>query len=168
IEAFSRAITDKFNFDRKMLVSFLCGVGFLGSLAFASGAGLYWLDIVDHYINQYALVIAGILECLVVAWFLKAHILRNHINAVSDWRLNRLWDFAISILTPGILLVIFVTNLIAELRRPYGGYDVKALVILGGFWLLATLLVGIALSMPKWDKQKLGYDHFAQEDKLLV
>ncbi|MFH1347999.1 MAG: sodium-dependent transporter, partial [Candidatus Margulisiibacteriota bacterium] len=133
-----------------------------------TGAGLYWLDIVDHYINQYGLVLAGILECLVVGWFLKARVLRTHINAVSDWSVNRLWDFAISILTPGILLVIFITNLIGEFRKPYGGYDVTALLLLGGLWLVATLLVGIALSLPKWDKKKLEYDHFAEEDKLLV
>ena len=168
IEAFSRAITDKFDLNRRMVVSTLCVIGFLGSLIFASGAGLYWLDIVDHYINQYGLVLAGILECVIVGWFLKARVLRTHINAVSDWSINRLWDFAISILTPGILLVIFITNLIGEFRKPYGGYDISALVLLGGLWLLATLLVGVALSLPKWDKKKLEYDHFAEEDKLLV
>lgn len=168
IEAFSRAITDKFDLNRRMVVSTLCVIGFLGSLIFASGAGLYWLDIVDHYINQYGLVLAGILECVIVGWFLKARVLRTHINAVSDWSINRLWDFAISILTPGILLVIFITNLIGEFRKPYGGYDVSALVLLGGLWLLATLLVGVAFSLPKWDKKKLKYDHFAEEDKLLV
>jgi NSS family neurotransmitter:Na+ symporter len=168
IEAFSRAITDKFNLNRRTVVDVLCIIGFLGSLIFATGAGLYWLDIVDHYINQYGLVLAGILECLVVGWFLKAHVLRTHINAVSDWNVNRLWDFAIRILTPGILLIIFIRNLMGEFRRPYGDYDVLALLLLGGLWLIATLLAGIALSAPKWDKKKLEYDHFAEEDKLLV
>jgi NSS family neurotransmitter:Na+ symporter len=168
IEAFSRAITDKFELSRKMVVNILCVVGFLGSLIFATGAGLYWLDIVDHYINQYGLVLAGILECVIVGWFLKAHVLRTHINAVSDWGINRLWDYAICILTPGILLIILVSNLLGEFRKPYGGYDIYALLLLGGFWLLATLLAGILLSLPKWDKKRLEYDHFAEEDKLLV
>jgi len=168
IEAFSRAVTDKFDLNRRAVVNVLCVVGFLGSLIFATGAGLYWLDIVDHYINQYGLVLAGILECVVVGWFLRAHVLRTHINAVSDWSVNRLWDFAISILTPGILLIIFISNLIGEFRKPYGGYDVFALLLLGGLWLIATLLVGVGLSFPKWDRRKLEYDHFAEEDKLLV
>ncbi|NQT28951.1 MAG: sodium-dependent transporter, partial [Candidatus Saganbacteria bacterium] len=168
IEAFSRAITDKFNLNRKMLVTLLCVLGFLGSLIFASGAGLYWLDIVDHYINQYGLVLAGILECIIVGWVLKARVLRTHINAVSDWNINRLWDFAICIVTPGILFIIFITNLIGEIRHPYGGYNLLALILLGGLWLLATVLIGIGLSIPKWDKKKLEYNHFAEEDKLLV
>ncbi len=168
IEAFARAITDKFDLERKKVVTGLCLTGFLGSLVFASGAGLYWLDIVDHYINQYGLVMAGILECLIVGWFLKAHVLRTHINAVSDWNLNKFWDFAISWLTPGILLVILVTNLIGEFRKPYGGHDVTALALLGGFWLVATVIAALILSRPKWDKRKLEYDHFAEEDKLLV
>ncbi|MFC1540519.1 sodium-dependent transporter, partial [Candidatus Margulisiibacteriota bacterium] len=168
IEAFSRAVTDKFNLKRRTVVDALCLSGFLGSLVFATGAGLYWLDIVDHYINQYGLVLAGLLECLIVGWFLKARVLRTHINAVSDWNINRLWDFAVSILTPGILALIFFRNLIIEFRRPYGDYDVLALVLLGGLWLVATLLVGIGLSVPGWDKKRLEYDHFAEEDKLLV
>ncbi len=168
IEAFSRAITDKFDFSRQRVVSLLCLTGFLGSLIFASGAGLYWLDIVDHYINQYGLVIAGILECLVVGWVLKARVLRTHINAVSDWGVNRLWDFAIKIVTPGILTIILVSNFINEFNKPYGGYDVLALILLGGIWLSATLLIGLGLSLPKWDQKKLEYDHFTQEDKLLT
>jgi len=168
IEAFSRAVTDKFDLDRRMVVSLLCLAGFLGSLVFATGAGLYWLDIVDHYINQYGLVLAGILECLIVGWFLKARVLRTHINAVSDWSVNRFWDLAISILIPAILLVILVSNLIGEFGKPYGGYDVNALLVLGGLWLLATLLAGVILSLPAWDRKKLEYDHFAGEDRLLV
>jgi len=168
IEAFSRALTDKFSLARQKAVTGLCIVGFFGSLIFASGAGLYWLDIVDHYINQYGLVLAGILECLVVGWFLKARVLRTHINAVSDWRINRLWDFAIKIITPGILSIILVNNLINEFSKPYGGHNILALVLLGGLWIIATLLVGFGLSLPKWDKKKLEYDHFAKEDKLLV
>ncbi|MBU0502593.1 MAG: sodium-dependent transporter [Candidatus Margulisbacteria bacterium] len=168
VEAFSRAITDKFYFNRQVVVSSVCVLGFAGSLIFATGTGLYWLDIIDHYINQYGLVLAGILECLVVAWVLKAKVLRNHISAVSDWNLPRLWDFAITFITPGILLVIFISNLINEFQKPYGGYDVKALAILGGSVLAATLLISFILSAPKWDKKKLDYDHFAEEDKLLV
>lgn len=168
IEAFSRAITDKYELNRNIVISSLCVIGFLGSLIFASGAGLYWLDIVDHYINQYGLVLAGILECLVVGWFLKARVLRTHINAVSDWSINRLWDFAIKIFTPGVLLIILVSNIINEFKKPYGGYDILALILLGGLWLLATLLIGIGLGIPKWNKDKLEYDHFAHEDKLLV
>src|SRR3989339_422507 len=168
IESFSRAITDKFAWNRQLIVTVLCFFGFFGSLIFASGAGLYWLDIVDHYINQYGLILAGILECLVVGWFLKAKVLRNHINAVSDWNLNRFWDFTIRILTPGILLVILISNLINEFQQPYGGYNVNALILLGGGVLLTTLLIGWGLSLPKWDKKKLEYNHFAEEDKLLV
>ncbi|MFH1541571.1 MAG: sodium-dependent transporter [bacterium] len=168
IEAFSRSVTDKFDFNRKVVVTVVCSFGFLGSLIFATGAGLYWLDIVDHYINQYGLVLAGILECLVVGWVLKAKVLRNHINAVSDWQLNRFWSLAIRFFTPAILIIILVSNTISELSKPYGGYDVNALLFLGGLWIIATLLLAFGLSLPKWDQQKLDYDHFAHEDKLLV
>ncbi|MFH1542290.1 MAG: sodium-dependent transporter [bacterium] len=168
VEAFTRSVTDKFDFKRTTVVSWLCLIGFGGSLVFATGAGLYWLDIVDHFVNQYGLIVAGILECLIIGWVLKAKVLRNHINAVSDWNINRLWDLAINFVTPTILLVILISNIIVEFKEPYGGYSVTALMLLGGAWLLGTLLAGILFSLPKWDKKKLEYNHFAQEDKLLV
>ena len=168
VEAFARAITDKFEINRNIIVTLICVAGFFGSLIFATGAGLYWLDIVDHYINTYGLVMAGILECLVVAWFLKARVLRNHINAVSDWNINRTWDFAITFMTPAILTIILLYNIVKEFNSPYGGYDVFALTLLGSLWLGATLLISLGFSLPKWDKKKLEYDHFAKEDKLLV
>ena len=32
------------------------------------GLGLYWLDIIDHYVNNYTVLIDGLLEAVAVAW----------------------------------------------------------------------------------------------------
>ncbi len=168
IESFTAAITDKFNLNRKIVVTTLCVVGFFGSLVFATGSGLYWLDIVDHYLNQYGLVLAGILECLIVGWVLKARVLRNHINAVSSRSLSKVWDLFIKYVTPIILVIILGTQLFSELRKPYGGYDISALLLLGVLWVIGTMLLALIFTLPKWEKEKLEYDHFAEEDKVLV
>ena len=135
---------------------------------FATGSGLYWLDIVDHYINQYGLVVAGILECLIIGWILRAKVLRNHINAVSSRSIGRGWDFLIKFVTPVILVIILGAQLFSELNKPYGGYSVQALLLLGVLWVFATIILALLFTIPRWEKAKLKYDHFADEDKVLV
>ena len=60
IEAFTAAILDKFSISRKKVISGMCLLGFLGSLLFATNVGMLWLDIVDHFLNQYGLITVGI------------------------------------------------------------------------------------------------------------
>ena len=86
IEAMSSSLIDKFNLARGRTVSALCLSGFLGSNLFTTQGGLYLLDIVDHFLNQYGLVLAGMLECLIVGWVMRARVLRHHINAISKWK----------------------------------------------------------------------------------
>jgi len=168
VEAFACAVTDKFNFKRTKVVTISCLFGFLGSIVFTTRAGLFWLDIVDHFLTNYGLIFAGILECIAVGWFLKVSVLRKHINEVSAWKIKKGWDYAIKIFTPGILIIIFLTNLIGEVTLAYGGYKVSALLILGLGWLLITLIVSIFLSMKAWGKGKLEHIHLPEDDKLMI
>jgi NSS family neurotransmitter:Na+ symporter len=168
IEAFACSVTDKFNFKRERVVTATCILGFLGSLIFTTRAGLYWLDIADHFLTSYGLILAGILECIAVGWFLKASVLRSHINAISGWQINKIWDYAIKIFTPGILLIIFITNLMGEVKTPYEGYKVSALLILGLGWLVVTLVVSIILTLRPWGEGKLAHEHLPEEDKLMI
>jgi NSS family neurotransmitter:Na+ symporter len=66
IEAFTSAILDKFALPRKGVITVICALGFCGSLLFTTNAGVLWLDIVDHFLNQYGLITVGIVEARVV------------------------------------------------------------------------------------------------------
>ncbi len=172
VEAMNSAILDKFGnrhqLTRAKVVTALCGCGFLGSLVFTSGAGLFWLDIVDHFITQYGLVVAGLLECIIVGWVVKAYILRKHINEVSSWKLNKAWDFMIRIFTPAVLLYMVGSSLIGEFSEPYGNYPVAALLLLGLGWIAATIVLAVAVTIPKWEPNKLKYERRPEEDHLIV
>ena len=50
---------DKFDMSRKKALSWSCGVGFLVSMIFATGGGLYVLDIADHFVMNYGVALAG-------------------------------------------------------------------------------------------------------------
>jgi NSS family neurotransmitter:Na+ symporter len=153
LEAFTSAVIDKFHYSRKVVVSVLSVTGFLGGIIFTTQAGIYWLDIVDHFLTQYGLVLVAILECVVVGWFFKAYNLRKHINHYSQWSIKKWWwDAAIKIITPSILLFLFATSLATEIKQPYEGYSWLAIVFIGRDWLLYTLFLAIIVAAHPWRK----------------
>jgi NSS family neurotransmitter:Na+ symporter len=167
-EAFACSICDKFNLARKRAVSWICGIGFAGSIVFCTQAGLYILDVVDHFINNYALIIGGVVECLLVGWVVKSGVIRRHVNGCGGLKLPFLWDLAIRVVTPAILLVILGGALVAEFQAPYSGYPVKALVLVGGGILLVTLMGSFCLSRFAWKAGKLDKRHNPEDETLLT
>jgi len=168
IEAFTCSLTDKFNWSRKLVVSAICLLGFLGSLIFTTRAGLLILDIADHFITNYGLVVGGILECLLVGWVLKSRVLRRHINSTGGLRLPALWDVLIRYVTPAVLGVLVVNALLRELTKTYGGYEVDAVILFGVDWLLVCLIVAVAFTFSPWKPEKLVRVHRPEEDHLFT
>ena len=150
IEAFVSAMVDKFGASRQKLVTFVSILGFCGSIIFTTRAGLYWLDIVDHFVTHYGLVTVGILECLLVGWLFNLPMLRRHVNRISSFQLGSWWDFLIKIFVPLVLIVILVGDLANELSAPYEGYSWTALVMIGRDWLLITLIAAFVLASRPW------------------
>jgi len=146
LEAFTSSVIDKFHYPRKAVVSVVCIVCFFGSLIFATQGGLFWLDIVDHFITNYGLVLAGILECLLIGWFYKASLLREHINTAGIWRLPSIWDYSIKFITPFVLIIIFISTLLKEFAAPYGDYSPLAVVVIGRDWLILTMILAFVFA----------------------
>jgi len=158
IEAFTSAAVDKFAIDRKKLVSGVCALGFLGSIIFTTQAGLFWLDIADHFLTHYGLVVVGIAECVLVGWFFNLDVLRKHVNKISSIHLGAWWNFLIKIFIPLVLGIILVGDLYSELKEPYEGYSWAALISIGVDWVLLTFIAAIVIAMRPWrtDYHKSG------------
>jgi NSS family neurotransmitter:Na+ symporter len=150
VEAFTSAMVDKFGVRRKPLITSVSILGFLGSIIFTTQAGLLWLDIVDHFLTHYGLVVIGILECILVGWFFRLKVLRNHINKISSLKLGVWWDILIKYFIPLVLGVILFGDLYGELRNPYGGYSWTSLILIGRDWLLLTLVAGFVIASRPW------------------
>jgi len=167
-EAFTCSICDKFSITRRKAVSGICAIGLAGSLVFTTRAGLLILDITDHFINNYALLIGGVLECILVGWLLKSQVLRRHVNNCGGLRIWPVWDLAIRFFTPAILLIMVTSALYTEFQGPYGGYPVKALLFIGGGILLATRILSFTLSHFDWNPEKLSSLHDPNQEHLLT
>ncbi len=152
-EAFIAALVDKFGFRRKTVVTVICVLGFLGSIVFTTQAGLLWLDIVDHFLTHYGLVVVGILECILVGWLFKLKILRDHVNKISSIKLGLWWDILIKYFIPITLGMILAGDLYSEIKKPYENYSWSALITIGADWVLLSLLAAFIIALRPWKKE---------------
>ena len=150
IEAFTSAMVDKFGLRRKPLITAVSMLGFLGSIVFTTQVGLLWLDIVDHFLTHYGLVVVGILECILVGWLFRLKVLRNHINRISSLKLGLWWDMLIKCFIPLVLCIILFGDLYNELSKPYGGYSWASLLLIGMDWVLVTLIAAFVIASRPW------------------
>lgn len=162
-EAVSAPFREKFGWGRKKVVTGMCIIGFLISSAFATGAGLYILDIVDAFINNYGIVVVGLLEVILVGWIVTPEKIREHSNKISYFRVGRWWDIAIKFVTPAMLIYIIVQNIIKEVKTPYGGYELSALFAYGWSIIAFGIICALVISRKPWKDKKIE-DYLEEEE----
>ncbi|MGM0472067.1 MAG: sodium-dependent transporter [Bacillota bacterium] len=150
IEVVIAAVRDKFDIQRKQAVTYVCLVGLVMSLIYTTGSGLYFLDIIDHFINQFGVAFAGLVECIIIGWVYKASRIREYVNPLSDFSIGSWWDVMIKVITPLFLGIAFIQNTIKELQVPYGDYPIKALISYGWVVAGAVIVLGFVASKFAW------------------
>lgn len=146
VEAVNTVIGDKYVKPNKERISFVvCSVAFLLGIIFTTGAGLYFLDIVDHFITSFGLVLVGIFECIAIGWIYGADRLRNYVNSVSRFKIGSWWNFAIKFVIPIVLIILLAAQFMKELSGPYEGYPYWALSI-GWASVIIPLIIAVGLA----------------------
>jgi NSS family neurotransmitter:Na+ symporter len=141
-EAFTTGICDKWKLSKDKVNLIFCVFACLISLIYATYGGYYWFDITDAWIGAFGLVVAGLMHCVLVGYFLDMKKFREHINAISELKVGSLWIFMVRYLTPVVLTVILIINIRNEIREPYGGYPAWATVLGGWLVLVAFAVLG--------------------------
>ncbi|MFC6285058.1 sodium-dependent transporter [Nocardioides sp. GCM10027113] len=159
IEVVISAVRDKFEMSRvgaTMAVgvpSALVSIVFLGT-----STGLYVLDIVDHFINRFGILLVAVVSMLAISWvFRKTALLRDHLNLDGSIQLGVWWQWLIGLVAPAALVVILVQEFLDNLETPYGGYPTWMLNLLGWGVSAAVILLGfLAARMPWRESTYLG------------
>ncbi len=144
VEGAVAGLRDKWHISQERASLYFCIFGFLMGLVFTTGAGLFWLDIVDRWMNDFGLVVIGFLECIAIGWFYGTDKLKRYINEVSDFRIGVWWDIFIKWVTPLALGWAIVASIINDFKQPYGDYPTWA-VMVGGWGVVAVIIVVAAL-----------------------
>ncbi|HEX5511018.1 MAG TPA: sodium-dependent transporter [Actinomycetales bacterium] len=156
LECVIAAVREKFGASRTTAVSVVVGAAALVSLLYVTRGGLFYLDTVDHFFNNFGLVISGLLEVILVAWIARQlGPLRDHVNATSYLRVGTGWTISLAVITPVLLLVMTLYNLWNEIREPYEGYPRSGLLALGWLLVLAAVVLAFLASRirdrgPAW------------------
>ncbi|WP_277674106.1 sodium-dependent transporter [Piscibacillus halophilus] len=177
VETYVAGFSEKFNISRSKAVLFGGGLATLVSLLFATQGGLFFLDAADYFINQFGVAFIGLVEVVVVVWFLrKLGDLQDHANSVSSIKLGGWWKASLGVITPIVLgymmFGLFKLNLLREHTGEgnetgnYEGYS-DAFILYGGWAVAAAaLILGLLLTLKKWNPELLGQaSDSSKEDK---
>ncbi len=154
IEPIADGIKNKWKISKTKTTAILCSIGFLISLIFTTNSGLYILDIFDHFIANYGLVIIGLIECLILGWMFKVYKLREHANESSDIKIGIWWDFIIKFLIPILLLTLLFVGFYQNIIEPYMGYEWWIIFILGIVPIIILFIISLVFMSLK-SKEKL-------------
>jgi NSS family neurotransmitter:Na+ symporter len=149
-EVVVRSIVDKTGWKRHKVTIGYSLIAGGASLIYATGAGLHILDVVDHYVNNYGIITAGIIEVILLGWFFNLESLREHANLTSDFKVGKWWNFMIRFVTPLVLGINAVLNLIGDLKNHYSGYPLSVQIVFGWAMIIILALVSIVPMRMKW------------------
>ena len=113
----------------------------LGAIPFLTGAGMYFLDITDHFVSGYFLLLTGMLETAVIAYWVGPQKIRDWINSTTkNCKIPRIFDYILYII-PILLAVMTAVTIYKEFQEPYGGYPLNYLIWGGIIPLISTIVL---------------------------
>ena len=148
-EAFTTGFNDKWHIPSEKLARVFVLFAFPLSLIFTTQGGFYWFDIVDKWICDFGLVVAGMMQCFAVGYLYKVQDFRAYLNNISEVRLGNWWVIALRYITPLALLIILVINLRSEILQTYNNYPRWATLVGGWGVLFFFLILGFFLWRSK-------------------
>jgi NSS family neurotransmitter:Na+ symporter len=152
IEVVISAVRDKFEMSRRgaaLAVTVPCTV--LSLAFFSTTSGIFVLDIVDHFINQFGILLVAVVSMLVVAWGVRAlPLLAAHLNHGGSVPIGAWWRVLISVVAPLALAYVLVRAFLDDLETPYGDYPQWMLLTFGWGAAVAVVVVGFAAARIPW------------------
>ena len=156
IEAVVKPVADKFKKQKtETLTFFFVTLIWLSSMIYIFGNWLYVLDVVDHYVTQFWMLVIWIFELILFVYYSKK--LWKFIDEHNKCFLRKIFNrkfFLVSWILAIILLVfLFVKNIWAWLLT-YDSYDKTFLIY---YWLgpiIFMLVVSILINILEVNKKK--------------
>jgi NSS family neurotransmitter:Na+ symporter len=150
VETYIAGLQEKFGISRTKAVLFGGGVTAIVSIMFSSNGGLYFLDVVDYFINNFGVALAGLVEVIAVAWIARElGKLQEHANGISDIKLGLWWKVCLAVITPIVLGYMMIDNLITNIRENYEGYATWFVTAYGWVVVAAAIVLGFVLPFIK-------------------
>ena len=120
LEGVCYSISEKFLIERKKTATVVCIVGFLISAIFATGIGSTILGVFDAYLNNFALLFAILLECIIFGWIYKFDDLIDILNKNSNIKVGKTWKIVIKYILPFCILGLWIQGIYSTISTADG------------------------------------------------
>ena len=155
IEPLSFSIQNKFGWSRNKTMTVLCVFGAAVSMIYATAMGSYILGIADTFVNQIAILIGVIFECIVFARIFKAENIIPKLNAKSkSIKLGKWWLVVVKYVLPIFIAIVWIGGIL-EVISSGSMLELAILVILTVILLGATFIfTKLPAKSGEWDEVK--------------
>ena len=155
IEPLSFSIQNKFGWSRNKTMTILCVFGAAVSMIYATAMGSYILGIADTFVNQIAILIGVIFECIIFAWIFKAENIIPKLNAKSkSIKLGKWWLVVVKYVLPIFIAIVWVGGIL-EVISSGSMLELAILAILTIILLGATFIfTKLPAKSGEWDEVK--------------
>ena len=115
LEGVCYSISEKFLIERKKTATAVCIVGFLISIIFTTSAGSTILGVFDAYLNNFALLFAILLECIIFGWIYKFDDLIETLNNNSTIKVGKTWKAVIKYILPICIAGLWIQGVLSTI-----------------------------------------------------
>jgi NSS family neurotransmitter:Na+ symporter len=148
LEGVCYSISEKFLIERKKTATVVCIIGFLISCIFATGAGSTILGIFDAYLNNFALLFAILLECIIFGWIYKFDDLIETLNNNSRLQVGKTWKAVIKYILPICIGGLWIQGVYSTVSQADG----LSLTVMGILSVVLIVIPIIFAKMPALNK----------------
>lgn len=169
LEVVIAAIRDKFGLTRGQAVGGIAILAIISILLLGTTSGLTALDTIDQWTNNIGIVASAIVMTVIVIWVKgRGGELSKHLNAVSTFRVGKLWMFFTGLLAPAVLAYILVAKIVDLVTNGYEGYDGWYLGVAGWGSIVVALAAAIILPLVTWRHDPDNFEAWPTNEQLRV
>lgn len=107
----------------------------------------YILDIVDSHVGNYIIATLGLIETVLMCKYYGIEKIRREANEYSEFKIGKWFNFLLQYVTPLILGITVITNLITGFVQLDG-----AKIIFGWGTILVMITAATIFYRKKWEK----------------
>ncbi|HET8926956.1 MAG TPA: sodium-dependent transporter [Microbacterium sp.] len=150
----SAAVQEKLGISRRtaaVSVGVISAV--LSVLIFSTTTGLLALDVVDQWANNIGIVASAVLMAVLIIWVLRrGPELRAHLNAVSTFRVGRIWILLVGVVAPILLGYMLISRIVTLVIEGYADLPSWYLAVFGWGTIVFIVLAAIIATTLRWTR----------------
>jgi NSS family neurotransmitter:Na+ symporter len=141
LEGICYSISEKFDFSREKTATIVCIVGGLISIIFTTAYGSNILEVFDTFLNNFALLFAVLLECILFGWVYDFDELINTLNKDSRIHVGKLWKIVIKFILPVCIFCLWIQGIFSTLTE-----EEPVSIVIRAILLIVIIVLPIILS----------------------